>query len=112
LLFNEEEVGLSPIADVGEDALIDLVGIGDNADRLCLTEDARQTDDWYCTEVDDVAEHVASSHTGSCSMSPTSIRRIDSGTAFNSEFIRMISIIDDSSTISTSPSSGFSSLRP
>ncbi len=44
-------------------------------------------------------------------MSPTSIRRIESGTAFNSEFIRIMSIIDDSSTIKRSPSNGFSSLR-
>ena len=41
-------------------------------------------------------------------MSPASTRRISSGSAFNSEFISTISIIEHSSTISTSPSSGFS----
>ncbi len=44
---------------------------------------------------------------GSWSVSPTRSRRMDSGTAFNSAFIRIISIIEHSSTTRTSPSSGF-----
>ena len=46
---------------------------------------------------------------GSWSISPTKIRRIPCGIAFKSAFIKTISIIEHSSTISTSPSSGFSS---
>ena len=48
---------------------------------------------------------------GSWSMSPTSTRRMCSGIAFIRLYIRMMSIIEHSSTISASPSSGFSSLR-
>ena len=63
-LLNKEEVGSAPVADIGEGALVDLVGISDDTARLCLTEDARQSDDGNCARVDDVAEHVARSHAG------------------------------------------------
>ena len=63
-LLNKEEVGRAPVADIRESSLVDLVGIGDDTARLCLTENARQSDDGHCARVDDVAEHVACSHAG------------------------------------------------
>ena len=48
---------------------------------------------------------------GNWSISPTRITLIFFGTAFISEFISTISIIEDSSTINTSPSRVFLSLR-
>ena len=62
-IFNKEEVGIAPVADVGKDALVNLVSIGNDTARLCLTEDPGQADDGYCAWVDDVAEHVPGSHT-------------------------------------------------
>ena len=48
-IFNKEEVGITPIADVRKDTLVNLVGIGNYTARLCLTEDTCQTDDGYST---------------------------------------------------------------
>ena len=48
---------------------------------------------------------------GSWSMSPTKMRRILGGTAFSREFSKTASIMDHSSRIKASPSSGLSSFR-
>ncbi len=48
---------------------------------------------------------------GNWSVSPTMISVICSGMAFNRLYINIMSIMEHSSRMSTSPSSGFSSLR-
>ncbi|EJW93945.1 hypothetical protein EVA_17943 [gut metagenome] len=48
---------------------------------------------------------------GSWSISPTKTTRMEEGIAFIRLFISMMSIMEHSSTISASPSNGFSSFR-
>ena len=59
-----EKVGILSIADVGEVALVDSVGIGDDTATHCLAEDAGETHDGNPLGVDDVTEHVSGSDAG------------------------------------------------
>ncbi len=88
------------------------MGTHHDAARLCLTEDAGQTDDGNFPAFNNVAQHVARSHTGQLvDVEPTNTIRIVASMAFSKLFIRMMSIIEQSSTINASASKGFSSFR-
>ena len=63
-LLDEEEIGVLSIADVGEVALVDSVGIGDDTATHCLAEYAGETHDGNPLGVDDVTEHVSYSDAG------------------------------------------------
>ena len=111
-LLDEEKVGILSIADVGEVALVDSVGVGDNPAGHCLAEYAGETHDGNPLGVDDVTEHVSYSDAGQLVDVTDKYQAHVDGNGLSREFIRMTSIMEHSSTMSAPPSKGFSSLRP
>ena len=97
--------------EIGDRALVDAMGAGDDAALCRLPEHFGEAHHWHRAGCDDIRQHLAGPTEGSWSMSPTIKRAALSGIAFMSACISMTSTMEASSTTSRSQSSGLSSPR-